>query len=219
MAVVLDLIIHLDQHLALFTATYGHWVYALLFLIVFCETGLVVTPFLPGDSLLFVAGAIAATGALDIGVLMAVLLLAALLGDNCNYWVGRWLGAHLLRWGEASPRLFNRKAFDQAHDFYVRWGAVTMTVARFIPLVRTFAPFVAGVARMDYRRYLFFDSLGAVLWVGLLTGLGFAFGNIPIVKNNLWAVILVIIAVSVLPMVLSGWRARRARRAVAGVSS
>ena len=211
----IDIVLHLDKHLALLVAEYGVWIYAILFAIVFCETGLVVTPFLPGDSLLFVAGALAAVGTeaggMDIQVLIAVLLAAAVLGDNVNYWIGRWVGTHILRWGEGS-RFFNRSAYDKAHAFYERYGPLTMTMARFVPLVRTFAPFVAGVARMTYPRYFAFDLLGAVLWVFSLTLAGYWFGNLPAVKNNLSLVIVGIVVASVLPMAF-GWLRQRLARA------
>ncbi|MEW5783359.1 MAG: DedA family protein [Pseudomonadota bacterium] len=205
----LDIVLHLDRHLALLVADYGVWIYALLFAIVFCETGLVVTPFLPGDSLLFVAGALAATGGMDITVLIAVLMSAAVLGDNTNYWIGRWVGRRILHWGEGS-RFFNRAAYEKTHAFYERYGPLTMTMARFVPLVRTFAPFVAGIARMTYARYFAFDLLGAVLWVFSLTLAGYWFGNLPLVKNNLSLVIVGIILVSVMPMAIGWLRARLA---------
>ncbi len=207
----IDIVLHLDKHLALLVAQYGTWIYVILFAIVFCETGLVVTPFLPGDSLLFVAGALAATGGMDIGVLIAVLLAAAVLGDNTNYWIGRWFGDRVLHWGEGAPRFFNRAAYLKAHAFYETYGPATMTVARFIPLVRTFAPFVAGVARMTYPRYFVFDLLGGVIWVFSLCLAGYWFGNLPVVKNNLSFVILGIVAVSVLPIAIGWLRARLAR--------
>jgi membrane-associated protein len=207
----LDIVLHLDKHLAVLVAEYGVWIYAILFAIVFCETGLVVMPFLPGDSLLFVAGALAAVGSaaggLDIQVLIAVLLVAAVLGDNVNYWIGRWVGGRVLHWGDQS-RFFNRAAYDKTHAFYERHGPLTMTMARFIPLVRTFAPFVAGVARMHYPRYFVYDLLGAVLWVFSLTLAGYWFGNLPVVKNNLSLVIVGIIALSVLPIAI-GWLRQR----------
>lgn len=214
LAQFIDIVLHLDKHLALLVAEYGVWIYAILFAIVFCETGLVVTPFLPGDSLLFVAGALAATatsGGLAIGPLIAVLMMAAVLGDNVNYWVGRWVGDHVLRWGTGS-RFFNRAAYDKTHAFYDRHGPLTMTMARFVPLVRTFAPFVAGVARMDYPRYFVFDLLGALLWVFSLTLAGYWFGNLPAVKSNLSLVIVGIVGVSVLPMVVGWLRSRFAPR-------
>ena len=211
----IDIVLHLDKHLAVLVADYGTWIYAILFAIIFCETGLVVTPFLPGDSLLFVAGALAAEGVggggIDIGVLMAVLLSAAVLGDNTNYGIGRWFGTRVLRWGGGTSRLFNRDAYDKAHAFYEKYGPLTMTIARFIPLVRTFAPFVAGVARMTYGRYFVFDLLGGVIWVGSLTLAGYWFGNLPLVKNNLSFIMIGIICVSVLPMLVGWLRTRMAR--------
>ncbi len=206
LAQFLDIVLHLDKHLALLVAQYGSWIYGLLFAIVFCETGLVVTPFLPGDSLLFVAGALAATsgGEMEVTALLAVLLSAAVLGDNCNYWIGRWFGKRVLHWGEGTPRIFNRGAYLKAHAFYETYGGMTMTIARFVPLVRTFAPFVAGVARMTYPRYFLFDLLGGVTWVFSLTLAGYWFGNLPVVKNNLSVVILAIIALSVMPIGV-GW--------------
>ena len=208
----LDIVLHLDKHLAALVTQHGTWIYAILFAIIFCETGLVVMPFLPGDSLLFVAGALAAEGVggggMDIGILIAVLLAAAVLGDNTNYWIGRWFGLKVLHWGGGSPRFFNRGAYDKAHGFYERWGGLTMTLARFIPLVRTFAPFVAGVARMTYLRYFLFDLLGGVVWVVSLSLAGYWFGNLPVVKNNLSLVILVIVGISVLPIMV-GWLRQR----------
>jgi len=213
LAQFIDIVLHLDRHLALLVSEYGVWIYAILFLIIFCETGLVVTPFLPGDSLLFVAGALAAEGVggggIDIRILIAVLMAAAVLGDNVNYGIGRWVGGHILRWGEGS-RFFNRAAYDKTHAFYERYGPMTMTMARFVPLVRTFAPFVAGVARMTYPRFFAFDLLGAVLWVCSLTLAGYWFGNLPVVKNNLSLVIVGIVVVSVLPMAIGWLRARLA---------
>ena len=210
----IDIVLHLDRHLAVLVAQYGPWIYAILFAIIFCETGLVVTPFLPGDSLLFVAGALAATsdGGIELGWLIAVLLFAALLGDNVNYWIGRWFGDRVLHWGDAKPRFFNRAAYDRAHVFYERWGGLTMVMARFVPLVRTFAPFVAGVARMQYPRYFAYDTVGGVLWVGSLTLAGYWFGNLPAVKNNLSWVIVGIVGVSVLPIVIGYLRQRFASK-------
>jgi len=215
LAQFIDIVLHLDRHLALLVSDYGVWIYAILFLIIFCETGLVVTPFLPGDSLLFVAGALAAVGTdgggMDIRALIAVLLAAAVLGDNVNYAIGRWIGSHVLRWGEHS-RLFNRAAFDRTHAFYERYGPLTMVMARFVPLVRTFAPFVAGIACMTYPRYFLFDFIGALLWVLGLTLAGYWFGNLPLVKNNLAWVIVAIVVVSVLPIAV-GWLRRHAATA------
>ena len=213
----IDIVLHLDKHLAVLVGQYGTWIYALLFAIVYCETGLVVTPFLPGDSLLFVSGALAATAGnsggagMEVTVLIAVLLSAAVLGDNTNYWIGRWFGGRVLHWGEGTPRIFNRAAYDKAHGFYERYGPMTMTIARFVPLVRTFAPFVAGVARMTYLRYFLFDLLGGVIWVFSLTLAGYWFGNLPVVKENLSFVILGIIALSFIP-IAGGWLRHRFAR-------
>ena len=200
-----DIVLHLDKYLAVLLAEYGTWVYAILFMIVFCETGLVVTPFLPGDSLLFVAGTLAATVGPEVGfdiwILIAVLMAAAVLGDNTNYWIGRWVGPRVFHW--ESSRFFNRAAFDKTHAFYERHGGKTMVVARFLPLVRTFAPFVAGVGAMDYRRYFAFDLLGAVLWVFSMTLGGYWFGNIPIIRQNLSLLVVGIIGLSLVPVVLT----------------
>ena len=200
----IDIVLHLDTHLAALLAQYGTWVYGILFLIIFCETGLVVTPFLPGDSLLFVAGTLAATsgaaGGLDIGVLMAVLLAAAVIGDNTNYWIGHHVGSRVFRWEQS--RFFNRAAFDKTHAYFERHGGKTIIIARFLPLMRTFAPFVAGVAQMSYQRYFLLDLLGGCLWIGSLTLAGYWFGNLPFIKNNLTLVILAIIALSLLPVVI-----------------
>lgn len=196
-----DLMLHLDTHLAALVAQYGAWVYAILFAIVFCETGLVVTPFLPGDSLLFVAGALAAAGGMQIGLLIVLLVFAAVLGDAVNYAVGAWFGPKVFRW--ESSRFFNRSAFDRTHAFYERHGGKTVVIARFMPLIRTFAPFVAGVARMRYARFAMFNVSGALLWVVSLTLAGYWFGNLPWVKRNLTLVILAIIAISLAPVAVA----------------
>jgi len=196
-----DLMLHLDTHLAALVVQYGAWVYAILFAIVFCETGLVVTPFLPGDSLLFVAGALAAAGGMQIGLLIVLLVIAAVLGDAVNYAVGAWFGPKVFRW--ESSRFFNRSAFDRTHAFYERHGGKTVIIARFMPLIRTFAPFVAGVARMRYARFAMFNVSGALLWVVSLTLAGYWFGNLPWVKQNLTLVILAIIAISLAPVAVA----------------
>jgi membrane-associated protein len=201
-----DLVVHLDQHLAALLQTHGLWIYGLLFLIVFCETGLVVTPFLPGDSLLFVAGAVWAAAEMDARVLALTLIVAALCGDNVNYWVGRYLGPRVFRW--ENSRFFNRKGLERTHEFYERHGGKTLVIARFVPLVRTFAPFVAGVGRMPYPRFLAYSVAGALLWVVSLVTLGYYFGNVPVVKSNLGIAIMVIVAISVLPIVIEVVRAR-----------
>jgi membrane-associated protein len=208
-----------DKYLAMLLAQYGTWIYAILFLIVFCETGLVVTPFLPGDSLLFVAGALAATsgnssgGSFQIEVVIGVLLAAAILGDNTNYWIGRWAGKRILTWGERHARFFNRKAFDMTHAYYEAHGGKTMLVARFMPFVRTFAPFVAGVGNMSYPRYFAFDLAGAFLWVFSLCLAGYWFGNIPWVKSNLSLIVFATIGLSLMPLFLAWLRHRLAPRA------
>ncbi len=214
LAQFIDIILHVDKYLALLLAQYGAWIYAILFVIVFCETGLVVTPFLPGDSLLFVAGALAATsgGSFDIGIVITVLLTAAVLGDNTNYWIGRWAGKRVLAWGETS-RFFNRKAFDITHAYYETHGGKTMLVARFMPFVRTFAPFVAGVANMHYPRYFVFDFCGAVLWVFSLCLAGYWFGNLPWVKANLSLIIFATIGLSLAPLAVAWLRQRLAAKA------
>ncbi len=201
-----DLVVHLDQHLAALLQQYGAWIYALLFLIVFCETGLVVTPFLPGDSLLFVAGALWAAAGMDARVLAATLIAAALAGDNVNYWVGRYLGPRVFRWEQS--RLFNRRALDRTHAYYERFGGRTIVIARFVPLVRTFAPFVAGVGTMPYLRFLAYSVAGALLWVISLVSAGYFFGNVPLVKDNLGLVIVAIVAISVAPIAIELARAR-----------
>ena len=189
--------IHLDVHLAQFVAEYGAWVYALMFVIVFIETGLVVWPFLPGDSLLFVTGAIAAAGGMDIAAVMAVLVAAALTGDNVNYSIGRWIGPRVFHYEQS--RWFNPAYLKRAHDFYDRHGGKTIILARFLPIVRTYVPFVAGIGAMPYLRYIGFCVAGAVIWVVSLCTAGYFFGNIPVVKNNLSVVIVLIVLLSVSP--------------------
>ena len=205
-----DLAVHLDQHLAAFVAEHGAWVYALLFVIVFCETGLVVTPFLPGDSLLFVSGALWAAASLPIELLMATLVTAALCGDNCNYWIGRLLFARAHR--PRHSRLLNRKALDRTEAFYARHGGKTIILARFVPIVRTYVPFVAGVGNMPYLRYLAFCVAGAAIWVGSLCAAGYFFGNIPLIRNNLTIVILAIVGLSISPGLVAWMKARSVQR-------
>jgi len=201
-----DLAVHLDVHLAAFVQQHGAWVYGLLFLIVFCETGLVVTPFLPGDSLLFVAGAVAAAGGMNIALLTTALVCAALLGDNVNYWVGRTLGLKVF------SRFINRAHLQRTHEFYERHGGKTIILARFVPIVRTYVPFVAGLGTMPYLRYLAFCVAGALLWVVSLSQLGYWFGNIPQVKSNLTVVILAIVAISVSPGAIAWLKNRSVQR-------
>ncbi|CAL93539.1 DedA family protein [Azoarcus olearius] len=208
----IDLFLHLDRHLAELLADYGSWIYAILFLIVFCETGLVVMPFLPGDSLLFMAGALAAGGGMDPAVLIGVLFVAAVLGDSLNYTIGRRFGQRISQWPDS--RFFNRKALERTHAFYERHGGKTIVIARFMPIIRTFAPFVAGMGQMEYRRFIAFNVLGAALWVGPLIMAGYWFGNLPVVKNNLSIVVLGIIVLSLMPLVI-GWLRQQAGRASA----
>jgi membrane-associated protein len=204
---LLDLVLHLDKHLALFVAEHGVWVYGLLFLIIFMETGFVVTPFLPGDSLLFVAGTVAAAGGMDLAGLILTLVVAALCGDNVNYWIGRLLGPRLFR--REGSRWLKRENLDRTHAFMERHGPKAIIIARFVPLVRTFVPFVCGIGRLTYLRFLGFSLLGAVLWVGLLVPAGFFFGGLPLVKDNLTVVILLIVLLSLLPGLLEFLRHNR----------
>jgi membrane-associated protein len=201
-----EIVMHLDVHLAEFVAEHGAWVYALLFTIVFIETGLVVWPFLPGDSLLFVTGAIAAAGGMDIGLVMAVLIAAALAGDNVNYSVGRWVGPRIFHYEKS--RWFSPKHLQHAHAFYEKHGGKTIILARFIPVVRTYVPFVAGIGSMPYARYIGFCVAGAVIWVVSLCSAGYFFGNLPIVKKNLSVVIVLIVLVSVSPGVIAWLKSR-----------
>ncbi|XBS68654.1 DedA family protein [Acerihabitans sp. KWT182] len=209
---VVDFILHIDVHLAELVAQYGIWVYAILFLILFCETGLVVTPFLPGDSLLFVAGALAAlpTNSLDVHLMALLLACAAVMGDAVNYTVGRLFGEKLF--SRPDSRVFRRSYLDKTHEFYARHGGKTIILARFVPIVRTFAPFVAGMGHMSYRHFALFNITGGVLWVGLFTYAGYLFGDLPVVQRNLNLLIVAIIVLSVLPGVIEVWRHRRAAR-------
>jgi len=196
LAAFIDIVLHLDTHLLALTQEYGVWVYAILFLIIYCETGLVVTPFLPGDSLLFVAGALCGLGALQLEWLAPLLIIAAFSGDNTNYWIGRIIGMRLL--GRMNG-LIKREHIDKTRAFYEKHGGKTILFARFLPIVRTFAPFVAGIAVMHYRLFMLYSALGSLVWIGSLTVAGYFFGNIPIIKNNLTLMILGIIVISFLP--------------------
>jgi membrane-associated protein len=202
-----DLVLHLDQHLGVLVQSHGGWIYGILFLIVFLETGLVVTPFLPGDSLLFVAGTIASRGELDINLLVLLLFLAAVAGDSVNYTVGKYLGPRVFRFEDS--RFFRRSYLDRTQAFFVRHGGKTIVIARFVPIIRTYAPFVAGIGAMGYRRFLAFNIAGALLWVASLSYAGYFFGGLPWVRNNLMLVIVGIILVSMLPGIAEIWRARR----------
>jgi membrane-associated protein len=204
-----DLFLHLDKHLNQLIAQYGTSTYAILFLIVFCETGLVVTPFLPGDSLLFAAGTFAGMGALHPGVLFGVLFSAAVVGDSTNYWVGRYVGPRAF---SGHVRFLKREYLERTREFYQRHGRQTVILARFLPIIRTFAPFVAGVGQMDYGRFLAMSLIGSLCWVGLFVGAGYFFGNLPLVRQNFSLVVMGIIGVSILPMcveVVKGWLASR----------
>jgi len=203
---LIDFILHVDKHLEVFVQTYGAWVYALLFLIIFVETGVVVMPFLPGDSLLFVVGAMCGVGLLSYPLAVGLLLTAAILGDQTNYTIGRYLGPKVFGW--ENSRWFNKRAFDQAHAFYEKYGGITIVAARFMPFLRTFAPFVAGVAKMTRGRFTFFNAVGAVLWVVGIITVGYFFGNLPWVQLHLDKIIWAMILVPGLFVLVGAWRAR-----------
>lgn len=205
---LIDLFLHLDVHLADFVGRYGTWIYGLLFAIIFAETGLVVTPFLPGDSLLFAAGALAATGALDIRWLFLLLAGAAILGNTVNYSIGHFIGPRVFSADENHP-LLNRQHLDRAHAFFEKYGGMAVVLTRFVPIIRTFVPFVAGAGAMRYSAFALFNVFGGALWVGVCLGAGYAFGNVPIVKNNFSLVALGIVAVSLIPMVVEWVRHKR----------
>jgi membrane-associated protein len=207
---IIDLFLHLDQHLGQLISQYGAWTHLILFLIVFCETGLVITPFLPGDSLLFAAGTFAALGALDLWLVVLLLIIAAIAGDTVNYWIGAYIGPRAFR---GDIRFLRQEYLDRTHAFYEKHGGKTIILARFVPIIRTFAPFVAGVGAMSYPRFIAFNVIGAVLWVGLFVLGGYYFGNISVVRENFTLVILAIIAISVLPIAVEALRARRSRPA------
>jgi membrane-associated protein len=202
----IDVVLHLDRHLQWLVANYGMWVYLILFAIIYCETGLVVTPFLPGDSLLFVAGAVAAAGAIDVHTLLAVLVLASFSGDNTNYWIGRFVGPRLFR--RSGSRVLNPAHLERTQQFYEKHGGKTVVIARFVPIVRTFAPFVAGMGRMVYARFLSYSFAGSVLWIGSLIYAGYYFGNLPFVRQNLSFVIIGIVVLSLMPGVVEFVRSR-----------
>jgi len=205
---LIDLFLHLDVHLDDFVARYGAWVYAFLFAIIFAETGLVVTPFLPGDSLLFAAGAIAARGNLDAALLFLLLAGAAILGNTVNYSVGHFIGPRVFRADETHP-LLNRQHLDRAHAFFEKYGGMAVVLTRFVPIIRTFVPFVAGAGAMRYSAFALFNVFGGVLWVGVCLGAGYAFGNVPVVKNNFSLVAIGIVAVSLIPMAVEWIRHKR----------
>jgi membrane-associated protein len=209
-----DLVLHIDRHLGELIAQFGPWMYVLLFLIIFCETGLVVTPILPGDSLLFAVGTFCALpppNNLSLGLLLVILPLAAILGDSVNYWIGAKLGPRIFR-GE-NVRFLNKKHLERTHEFYERYGGKTIILARFMPIIRTFAPFVAGMGRMTYSRFMTYNVVGGILWIVTFLLLGYFFGNMPAVKKNFSFVIIAIIVLSILPAVIEFWRERRKLRA------
>jgi membrane-associated protein len=208
---LIDFILHVDKHIAAFVQAYGMWVYALLFLIVFVETGLVVMPFLPGDSLLFVVGALCGVGLMNLPLAIAVLLVAAILGDQCNYSIGRYFGPKVFQWEQS--RFFNRAAFNAAHLFYEKHGGVTIVLARFMPFIRTFAPFVAGVAEMSRGKFTAYNVIGAVIWVVGITVIGYLFGNLPFVQQHLEKIIWAMIIVPGLLAIWGGWKGSRAKPA------
>ena len=208
---LIDIVLHMSKHLEDLVGQFGPWLYVILFLIIFCETGLVVTPFLPGDSLLFAVGALAAitpqpgTFGLNIWVLLITLIIAAILGDSVNYWIGKMFGDKL---PQKFPRLIKPQHLQKTHDFYERYGGKTIIIARFVPIVRTFAPFVAGIGKMTYSRFMGYNVSGALLWIGLLLPAGYFFGNLPWVKKNFSVVVLAIIILSILPAVIEFIRER-----------
>jgi membrane-associated protein len=212
MAQAIDFFLHAENHLRVFIENYGPWIYGLLFLIVFCETGLVVTPFLPGDSLLFAVGALAAQNMLRVEIVAPLLLCAAVLGNSTNYAIGSWIGPKVFHF--ESGWFFRKDYLMKAHSFYEKYGGRAITLAQFMPIVRTFAPFVAGVGSMTYRNFIAFNVLGAVLWVGIFVGGGFAFGGLPVVQKNMKLVILGIIIVSILPIVFEFAKAKLEKKPV-----
>lgn len=205
-----DLFLHLDQHLGQLISQYGVWTHLILFLIVFCETGLVITPFLPGDSLLFAAGTFAALGALDLWLIVILLIVAAIIGDTVNYWIGAYIGPRAFK---GDIRFLRKEYLDRTCAFYEKHGGKTIILARFVPIIRTFAPFVAGVGAMSYPKFITYNVVGAVLWVGIFVLGGYFFGNIAVVRENFTLVILAIIAISILPIAFEALRAWRSRPA------
>lgn len=202
----IDIILHLDKYLKDLVPEYGMWIYVILFMIIFCETGLVVTPFLPGDSLLFAIGALCGAGALNLWAILGLLTVAAIIGDTVNYWIGYYVGPKVFK---TNSRFLNRKHLEKTHAFYERYGGKTIVIARFVPIIRTFAPFVAGIGRMNYFKFMTYNVSGGILWVFSLTLAGYLFGGLPFVKNNFSAVIMAIIVISILPGIYEFYRERR----------
>ena len=201
-----DIIVHLDKHLAMLVQNNGLWIYAILFVIIFCETGLVITPFLPGDSLLFIAGALAATGGMDVHILVALLIVAAVLGDAVNYQVGAWAGPRIFK--DDNARYLKKSHLDKAHAFYEKWGGAAIILARFTPFLRTYVPFVAGMSRMSYRQFALYNITGGMVWVASLTYLGYFFGNIAWVKANQGFMVIGIVVVSLIPVLIGVIKSR-----------
>lgn len=210
LAKLLDFVLHLDKHLSTLIQTYGLWTYLILFLVIFCETGLVVTPFLPGDSLLFAAGTFAAAKALHVGWLFLILSAAAIIGDTVNYWIGHFFGPKIFH--KEKTRFFKKEYLDRTHRFYEKYGAETIIIARFVPIIRTFAPFVAGIGRMTYWKFISYNVIGGIGWVALFVFGGYFFGNIPLVRKNFGLVIIAIIIISTIPAVVEFFRHRREGR-------
>ncbi len=210
LAFFIDIVLNLDTHLLALTQEYGMWVYAILFLIIFAETGLVVMPFLPGDSLLFVAGALCGLGALELGLLAPLLIVASFTGDNTNYWVGRLVGTRLVKRVSSNSGFIRREHLDRTHAFYEKHGGKTIIFARFLPIVRTYAPFVAGIGMMHYRLFVSYSALGSVAWITFFTVGGYFFGNIPVIRDNLTLMIVAIVFISILPMLVKYIQHRRA---------
>jgi membrane-associated protein len=206
-----DMLLHLDKYIDLLIRDYGMWTYLIFFVIVFCETGLVVTPFLPGDSLLFVAGTFAALGSLNLTWLLVLLTIAAILGDTINYWIGNYIGPKVFQM--QNSRVFRKEYLDRTHQFYEKYGPITIVIGRFIPIIRTFAPFLAGVGSMTYGKFLVYNVVGGILWIASFTLGGYFFGNLPFVKKNFTAVIIAIIIISVMPTVIEYVRQRRQAKA------
>ena len=201
-----DFLLHLDRHLSALVSDYGAWIYVILFLIIFCETGLVVTPFLPGDSLLFVAGTVAALGGMNVHLLVALLILAAVLGNTCNYAVGRFLAPRLFK--DQRSRWLNPAYLERTHAFFEKYGGAAVVISRFVPIIRTYVPFVAGLGAMPYGRFMLFNIAGALAWVILITYLGYFFGNIPWIKDKQGLIVIGIIVVSLIPVVIGYFKAR-----------
>jgi membrane-associated protein len=206
-----DMLLHLDKYIDLLIRDYGIWTYLIFFIIVFCETGLVVTPFLPGDSLLFVAGTFAALGSLNLTWLLVILSAAAILGDTINYWIGNYIGPKVFQM--QNSRVFRKEYLDRTHQFYEKYGPITIVIGRFVPIIRTFAPFLAGVGSMTYGKFLTYNVVGGILWIASFTLGGYFFGNLPFVKKNFTLVIVAIIVISVMPTVIEYMRQRRQAKA------